>query len=99
MSDTVTLDTGQEHPTPLVTATMMNLRSLMEDHPIAAYELVELCRDPTHRLFGNTGDVLRERGLLEGDGQPHQAVKEIVLASVAGKDASLTFANPVRRGP
>jgi hypothetical protein len=82
MNSTVILRTGEEVPTPLVSVVMLSLKTLAEQNPIALYELVEISRDPQHKLFGNTGDVLRKFNLIEADGQPHDATRLIVLAAV-----------------
>ncbi len=95
----VTLRTGVESHGGLVTVTMLALKALMEANPIALYEFVELCRDRNHRLFGNTADILSGRNLIEGDGQPHDATREIVLAAAEGDGMDLTLQSPLVEVP
>lgn len=95
MNDTgVTLRTGEQHHEGLVRVTMLSLSELMKSNPIAFYEFVELCRDSEHRLFGNTKEVLEGLHLLEGDGQPHDATREIALAATEGDGLELTLRDP-----
>ena len=68
----------------LIVATVLNLERLIETDTIAAYELVELCRDRDHKLWGQTGETLLLSGLIESDGQPHDEIRRIVLAAIAG---------------
>ena len=56
---TVILKNGAEECLPLVNVMMMSLRSLMQENPIAFYELVMKCRDHNHKFFGNVGDILK----------------------------------------
>lgn len=96
---TVMLRNGYEHAEPLVRVTLMSLRSLMEENPVAFYELVALCRDSTHKLFGNTTVVLRDLSLIEGEGFPatvHDAIREITLAATEGELLELRMVNPLR---
>lgn len=91
---TMRLKNGEELPTPLVTATMMNLQSLLDNDPIGFYELVTLCRNPRHKLWGRNNERLIERGLLEPTGAPHDALRSIVLSAVTGDDEDMTLGSP-----
>jgi hypothetical protein len=75
----------------LETATLMSVEMLMYSNPIAFYELVQLSRDRNHSLFGNTYDVLLDLGLVQGNGQPHDAIRQIVLAHTRGDGPELEF--------
>jgi hypothetical protein len=75
----------------LEVVTLMSLEMLMEENPIAFYELVQLCRDKNHSLFGNTYDKLLGLSLIQGNGQPHQSTREIVLAHTEGEGLDLTL--------
>lgn len=97
MESSVMLRTGEEVPTPLVSAVMFSLKTLFEQNAIALYELVEISRNPKHKLFGNTGDVLRKFNLIEADGQPHEATRLIVLAAAESEGLGLKLVSPVRK--
>lgn len=95
---TVMLRNGYEHVESLVTVTMMSLRTLMQEHPIEFYELVALCRDSEHKLFGNTTLILRDLSLIEGEGFPasvHDAIREITLAATEGELLELRIVDPL----
>lgn len=81
-------------PDVLIASTMIALRKLLADQPIAFYELVMLCRDRNHVLFGNSSDKIRSLGLLESNGQPHDAVREITLAAVTGEGFNMVLGDP-----
>lgn len=98
---TVALRNGYEHAEPLVRVTQMSLRNLMQEDAIAFYELVALCRDSTHKLFGNTEETLRNLHLIEGlrEGYPatvHDAIREITLAATEGELLNLRMVNPLK---
>lgn len=72
---------------------MLSLQSLIEDEPIAFYELVMLCRNPSHEPFGNTGQKLVDRMLVEQDGQPHSSIRNIVLSATVGEGLDMKLVN------
>lgn len=86
MTPTVTLRNGAEEHEPTVRAIILNLELLMSQEPIAFYELVCVCRDPGHQIFGNCGTKLQDRDFLDGSGRPFTTVRNVVLSSVAGDD-------------
>jgi len=90
----VELRNGHEALVPLVTSVTVSLRHLFENDTIAFYEFVMLCRDKTHVLWGNSGEKLKDRGLLLGDGQPHGDVRKIVLASTEGEGMDMILVSP-----
>ena len=79
----VTLRTGAEVPEPLVKTALIAIARLNEINPVALIEAYEVARDKTHPPFGNTGEVLREIGLLERDGTMHDGTRDVLLATVA----------------
>lgn len=91
--DTVTLKNGSEECVTLVSATMHSIRAL---GPIELYELVAICRNPSHVPFGTTGTSLKAWGLLEMDGRPHSSIKNIVLSAATGEGLELRLGNPVQ---
>lgn len=91
----VTLKNGSEIPEPLVTVTMVSLQDLIKSNPIAFYELVMRCRDRDHRLFGNTGEVLKSFALVESNGEIHDAVRDIVLSATEGEGLEMSLGSPL----
>jgi|688.fasta_scaffold817402_3 hypothetical protein len=94
---TVTLKNGAEEALPLVTVTMMSLRTLMEQNPIVFYELVTKCRDSNHRFFGNTGDSLKQLGLVQAGEHIHDSVRNIVLSAVKGDGFDMSLGSPFKQ--
>ncbi len=74
---------------------MLSLSSLLEKNPIVFYEFVILCRDSAHRLFCSTGELLRDLKLIEQDGQPHDAIRLVVLAAIEGDKLEMKLVSPV----
>ncbi len=65
----------------------------------ALQELVYISYDSRHRLWGNTGFILLELGLLYKDGEQflhvHDSVRDIVRSSIRYNDAELVISDPV----
>ena len=82
---------------PIVMATMRSIGGLMEGLPGAldAYELVQLCKDPSHKMFGDSLTSLQARGLIEASGKVHDSVRNIILSSAGGDGLELHFENPI----
>jgi hypothetical protein len=78
-------------PNPLLNVTLMSVGMLFETEPVAFYELVQLCRDPEHKLFGNTGDKLKSLSLIQDNGQSHNSVREIVLKYTDGDGLDMVW--------
>lgn len=95
--NTVKLRTGEEAFAPMVTLVMSSLEELIKKDPIGLvfYDLVMLCRNPNYKLFGNAEEVLRERNLIETDGQPHDLVRSIVLAATEGEGLEMKLVSPL----
>lgn len=69
---------GTEVPMPTYLTTKITVEDLMDSHPIAWYELTQLCRNSAHDLFGNTAQVLNSVGLVH-DGKVHDDTRAVVL--------------------
>ena len=91
----VTLKNGTQEAEPLVKVAMFSLSNLIEQDPIAFYELVMLCRDRSHSLFGNTPDKLHSLSLIEQSGQPHDSIRNVVLSAVSGDGLDMELHSPV----
>lgn len=94
--NTVILKNGAEEAKGLVTVIMMSLRSLIESKPIVFYELVELCKDPTHELWGDSINDLKELNLIELSGTIHSSIKHVVLSATAGDGMDLMLGSPIK---
>ncbi len=90
----VRLRTGAEVPEPLVATTVLALEALMDSHPVALYEAVELARNPSHVPFGRTGAILRGHGLLDGSGQMLGTARDVILAATEGDGFDVRLVSP-----
>lgn len=96
--EVVTLKNGAQEALPLVTVTMISLRTLMAEKPIVMYELAMLCRDRNRQLFGRSGDDLVALSLAgkTNDGwHVHDSIRNIVLSAIEGDGLNITLGNPV----
>lgn len=91
---TVKLKNGTEVIEPVLITTMINLDALMKKNPIAFYELVQKCRNPQHKMFGNTEQVAESLALIER-GSIHDSVRNIVLSAVEGDGLKMSLSSPV----
>lgn len=92
--EVVKLKNGAEEAKVLVAGHWLAFKTLQEQHSIAMYELVELCRDPDHELFANAGEVLQGFAMVKMNGSKgvvHDSTRNIVLS--ASEDYSAE--NPV----
>ena len=91
------LKNGSEEAEPLVKVTMMSLNQLMQGLPgaIDAYELVEKCKDPDHKMFGDSEKHLIDAGLMEGPGRIHDSIRNVVLSAAVGDGLELHFESPI----
>lgn len=88
------LRNGSEVPKPAVITCLIALRNLMANNPIAFFELVEKARNPHHRLFGNSGEVLRSLALIERDGDLHNTTRDVVLSAISGEGLAMRLGDP-----
>jgi len=66
---------------------------------IALYELVAVCKNPSHQVFSNAQkEYLMGRALMQPDGRIHQSIKNIVLSAIEGEGLRLTVVNPIAPG-
>jgi hypothetical protein len=90
----VRLRNGSEEPEPLVVVTMMSLEKLMQEKPIALYELYQLCLNSGHKLFGNSEEDLGALSLVM-NGQVHNSIRNVVLSAFTGKGLEICLVSPV----
>ena len=93
---TVTLKNGAEEVTGLVNMTMGIINEMLKGLPgiLTAYELVQVCKDKDHVIFGVHGEELIKSGLMTKGNMIHQSIKNIVLSSVEGEGSDITFTDP-----
>ena len=91
----VKLRNGSEEPKPIVVATILSLKSLMETKPITFYELVMKCRDRNHQLFGVSSQDLKALRLIGEDESVHESIRNIVLSSAEGDGLDMKFVSPI----
>lgn len=96
--DILKLKNGSEEVAPLVNVTMISVRHLLESNPIAFVELVSLCQDRDHELFGNTAVELQRLALVKPDGSVHGSIRNIVLSAVEGEGLEMRFISPLAEG-
>ena len=93
--ETLKLRNGAEEAKSLVATTYMILTDLMESDPILFYELVMKARNREYRCFGNTGETLQGRNLLERDGRMHDSMRNIIVSAVEGESLDMVLRSPV----
>jgi hypothetical protein len=90
------LKNGSYVPVPVANVIYLSLQSLSKQNPIALYELAMKARDNNHRLFGNTGEVLKELALLDSDGSIHDLTRDVVLSAIEGEGLDLKLVSPFK---
>jgi len=92
----VILKCGCEEPEPLVKVTMHSFSELWKTKPMIAYELVMLCRDKKHTLFGISGETLKNLALVQPDGSVHDSIRNIITSAVTGEELEMTITSPIK---
>lgn len=92
----VTLKNGSTEPLSAVVVLTTILEDLFTNKPTVAYELVMICRDRTHTIWGSIAGQLRDLALLQADGRVHDSIRNIVLSSVEGDGMRMTLVNPIK---
>lgn len=95
--ETVLLQNGNTEAKGLVAIVMLTLRKMMQEKPIVLYELVMLCRDRDHTLWGQTGTELMDYDLVQRDGTVHSSIRNIVLSGTEGDGLELSIKNPIQQ--
>lgn len=94
-SGLVLLRTGEMVPRFVVNVIVMILTNLTESNPIAFYEAVMIARDHHHKPFGDTGEELRHRNIIELDGRMRDITRSVILSATEGEMLDLGIVNPV----
>lgn len=94
----VKLRNGAEEAEPVILTTMMSLRSLWDSGLtgiLAVYDLAEICKGGGYAPSNDTLETLKQHALLQSDGKPHGAVRNIVLSAVQGDGLDVRLSSPV----
>jgi len=93
--ETVRLRNGAEEAKPLVAVIIMSLERLMNERPLALYDLVMKCRDRAYELFGTNGDYLKDLNLVDQDGSIHESIRNVVLSATDGEGMDMVLRSPI----
>lgn len=95
----VLLTNGARVPKSVVDVTMISLSHLMTKGGFAgiiqAYDLAMFCRDSSYHMSEANKKALQDLGLLEGNGSPHDIVKDIVLSALQGEGLGMRLVQPI----
>jgi hypothetical protein len=97
--ETLKLRTGIEEAEPLVKVTVMSLRELWKSGlpgTLAVYDLVERCKNPSYNIFKKNLETLQDLSLIDSNGNIHDSIKNIVLASVEGEGMKMKLVSPIQ---
>lgn len=89
----VRLRNGAEVSAALVISTKMLIEDLFQTQPIAFIELVSLCRNNDHQIFGNAAEHFAS--LMDDRGQVFQSIADIVLSAVEGEGLNMRLVDPI----
>ena len=92
---TVQLRNGTSEAKPLVWAVYYTLEALFARDPVVFHELVKLARNPRHKLWGDTAELLKNLSFIKEDGIMHDSVRNIVLAASEGDGLQMRLVFPV----
>jgi len=93
---TYILKNGTEEVQPLVKVTMMTLHKLANEYPLAAYDLVELCKSTQYKPFGGNNSILENYSLII-NGEVPDSIKNIVLSAFEGEGINLKLTSPIKQ--
>lgn len=91
----IRLKNGSEEPNLLVNFISNRLAKLLNENPIPFYELVSLCRNPSHELYEVSGEVLKSQRFVEPDGTVTESIRNIVLSGAVGERLDMMWTSPV----
>ena len=92
----IKLKNGSEEALTLVTTISLSIRELLNNKPMALYDMVMKCRDDSYSIFGNNTNTLKNLALLGEDGKVHNSIKNIVLSSIEGEGLDMKFVYPIK---
>lgn len=74
---------------------MQSLMMLAERKPVSLYEMVEKCRTPGHKIWGDCGRDLEALSLVSKSGGIHDTVRNVVLSAAEGEGMALLLQSPL----
>ncbi len=96
----LTLKDGSQVYQGTVNAVTNSLKVAAKENPVALFDLVKKCKDAGHQFisspFGDSKSILTKYGLIDKNGEVHDAVKKVVLNSVEGSGIFLKLVNPLQ---
>ena len=95
--ETVILRNGAEEAKPLVVVMMLCLERLMDERPLALYDLVMRCRDRNYQFFGDNEDYLKNLKLVEQDGSIHDSTRNVILSAADGDGLDMVLRSPLSK--
>lgn len=95
--EVIKLRNGAEEAKPLVAVMMMSLEHLMDERPLALYDLVMKCKDRNYQFFGDNEKHLQDLRLIGSDGAIHDSIRNIVLSAVRGNGIDMVLGSPVAK--
>jgi len=96
--ETIKLKNGAEILEVLAKTEMMTLKLLFKKHPIAFYELVQICRNPGHKIFSEREQkILTELSIIEKDGSVRSETRDFVICAVDGESLDMKIVDPTWR--
>lgn len=88
------LKNGSEVAKPIVVSVMVTLNTLLREMPIAAWEAIEMARNPDHKPIGGAGETLEKFGLIQS-GRMHDAIRDVIASAAQGEGWDVTIGSPV----
>ena len=97
--ETVILKNGAVEVKSAVMIIMCAIRSLVSKEPMGFYELIEICRNPQHKPWGDIGKTLKEANLITEHNDQwlvHETIRNTALSAVEGEGLNIIFSNPIK---
>lgn len=95
--ETIRLRNGAEEVKPLVVITIRTLEHVMDERPLAFYDLVMKCRDQNYQFFEDNEDYLKEQRLVDANGSIHDSIRNVVLSAAKGDGMDMVLRSPVSK--
>jgi len=87
-NNTVTLINGAKENLGAVKATLLTLH-VMKNDPMTFYDVAELARDPTYKIFQKPRKMMEDFHFINASGIMHETIRNIILCAVKGDDFNL----------
>jgi hypothetical protein len=84
----ITLTNGAVENLGAVKATLLSLH-VMKNDPITFYDVAELARDPTYKIFEKPKQMMQDFHFINSMGKMHDTIRNVILCAVKGEDFGL----------